>query len=100
MYAIAPMSEYGHYDIKEDIYDWIALSSNTQMLPTQNNIKTDIYDLDYLSSHYGTSDFDSLNAISVSFTDTKYNMIFEMPGSSYNDFYSGNCIANTFKGKN
>lgn len=100
MYAIAPMSEYGHYDIKEDIYDWIALSSNTQMLPTPNNIKTDIYDLDYLSSYYGTSDFDSLNAISVSFTDIKYNMIFEMPGSSYNDFYSGNCIANTFKGKN
>lgn len=40
------------------------------------------------------------SAVSCTFTDIKYNMLYEINGSMYNDFESGNIAASTFKAKN
>ncbi len=89
IYALEPKNEYGRYNLSCDILNYLS-TDNKQLLPPIDKIKTVIYKYD---------DTKSLN-IKNELTTIKYNTIYEINGSIYNDYESGNIIANTFKGKN
>lgn len=90
IYALEPRNEYGRYNLSCDILNYLS-ADNNQLLPRVDKIKTIIYNYDDK-----TKQLDIKNEL----TSIKYNTIYEINGSIYNDYESGNIIANTFKGKN
>ena len=63
-------------------------------------INTDIYDVAKLSAALMSPADIPANVVKRKFTDIKYNMLYEINGSIYNDYEGGSIAANTFKAKN
>jgi len=101
MYTLEPKTQYGRYSIKCDIYSYI--SANTGfVLPPNSLISTAIYDISAIDKAIKQDDIDLLQktAVSANLSNIHYNMLYEIPGTVYNDYESGNIAANTFKCKN
>lgn len=99
LYALEPMSNAGRYDLSCDIWSWISVD-HLQTLPPQRDISTCIYDKQKLQDMLSSNCASFSGAVSHVLTDISYNMLYEINGSIYNDFESGNIAANTFKAKN
>lgn len=103
LYAIADFSEYGHINIDEDSYQFLAQDNNNIALPYEK-IQTYLYNKDVVSGLVNktldNTEQTRLSALSVSMLGINYDSMLEIPGSIYNEHDSGNIAANTFKGKN
>ena len=100
LYAIADLSPYGHIEIDEDVYQYLAIDNNKITL-NNIDIQTCLYDKNEVSAIVaGDEHADKNNIVKKIFTGVKYNTLLEMPGTILNENDSGNIAANAFKGKN
>lgn len=99
MYAIEPKNQYGRYSLSCDIWSWISVDHGYMDVPLKK-INTDIYDVAKLSAALMSPADIPANVVKRKFTDIKYNMLYEINGSIYNDYEGGSIAANTFKAKN
>lgn len=105
IYMLEEKSTYGRYCLDCDIYSWMS-TDNNMILPECQQLSTVIYDRSKLSSQIvdlyngKISKIDISSAISCILPGIQYNMVYEINGNTYNDYESGNILANTFKAKN